>query len=65
MSKRQSLLLRWRKKPQAITQRNLSIQGMRGVAALFVVLFHASVFSGHQFGESGNQNWSYGCAFHS
>ena len=37
----------------AITQRNLSIQGMRGVAALFVVLFHASVFSRHQFGESG------------
>jgi peptidoglycan/LPS O-acetylase OafA/YrhL len=37
----------------AITQRNLSIQGMRGVAALFVVLFHASFYSGVQFGESG------------
>jgi peptidoglycan/LPS O-acetylase OafA/YrhL len=37
----------------AITRRNLSIQGMRGVAALFVLLFHASVYSGRHFGESG------------
>jgi exopolysaccharide production protein ExoZ len=33
--------------------RNLSIQSLRGVAALFVVLYHASVYSGRHFGDSG------------
>src|SRR6266853_2902165 len=37
----------------ATTRRNLSIQCLRGVAALFVALFHASVFSGRHFGDSG------------
>ena len=36
----------------AITQKNFSIQSVRGVAALFVVLFHASFYSGRYFGES-------------
>jgi exopolysaccharide production protein ExoZ len=37
----------------AITHKNLSIQSLRGLAALFVALFHASVFSGRHFGDSG------------
>jgi peptidoglycan/LPS O-acetylase OafA/YrhL len=36
--------------------KNLSIQSLRGVAALFVVLYHASVHSGRNFGESGWAN---------
>jgi len=37
----------------AITHKNLSIQGLRGLAALFVALFHASTHSGRYFGDSG------------
>jgi exopolysaccharide production protein ExoZ len=35
-----------------IARKNLSIQCLRGVAALFVVLYHASVYSGRHFGDS-------------
>ena len=37
----------------AITHKNLSIQCLRGLAALSVALFHASVHSGLHFGDSG------------
>jgi exopolysaccharide production protein ExoZ len=37
----------------ATIHKNLSIQCLRGLAALFVALFHASVFSGRHFGDSG------------
>jgi peptidoglycan/LPS O-acetylase OafA/YrhL len=37
----------------AATHKNLSIQCMRGIAALFVALYHASIFSGDYFGDSG------------
>src|SRR5690348_3383877 len=36
----------------AITHKNLSIQSLRGLAALFVALYHASAFSGAHFGDS-------------
>src|SRR5713101_557276 len=36
----------------ATTRRNLSIQCLRGLAALLVALFHASAFSGVHFGDS-------------
>jgi exopolysaccharide production protein ExoZ len=36
----------------AIAHKNLSIQCLRGLAALFVALFHASAFSGAHFGDS-------------
>jgi peptidoglycan/LPS O-acetylase OafA/YrhL len=39
----------------AATQKNLSIQCLRGVAALFVVLYHASFYSGLRF---GNSSWA-------
>ena len=42
----------------AITHKNLSIQSLRGLAALFVALFHASVFSGRHFGDSAGQQLS-------
>src|SRR5258708_30706513 len=38
---------------RAITHKNLSIQCLRGLAALSVALFHASVHSGLHFGDSG------------
>src|SRR6266436_8030614 len=41
-----------RKAAGAIPQKNLSIQCLRGMAALFVVLFHASVYSADHFGDS-------------
>src|SRR5216684_6743510 len=37
---------------RAITHKNLSIQCLRGLAALSVALFHASVHSGLHFGDS-------------
>jgi exopolysaccharide production protein ExoZ len=37
----------------AITHKNLSVQCLRGLAALSVALFHASVYSGLHFGDSG------------
>jgi exopolysaccharide production protein ExoZ len=36
-----------------ITHKNPSIQSLRGLAALFVALYHASGFSGAHFGDSG------------
>jgi peptidoglycan/LPS O-acetylase OafA/YrhL len=36
----------------AIARKNQSIQCLRGVAALFVVLYHASVYSSRHFGDS-------------
>jgi exopolysaccharide production protein ExoZ len=42
-----------RKTADAIAQKNELIQSVRGVAALFVALFHASVYCGRQFGQSG------------
>jgi exopolysaccharide production protein ExoZ len=42
------------RKPLSRTARkNEAIQCLRGLAALFVVLYHASVYCGRQFGESG------------
>ena len=37
----------------AVTHKNLSIQCLRGIAALFVVLYHASVYAADHFGQSG------------
>ena len=37
----------------AIAHKNLSIQCLRGLAALFVALYHASAFSVAHFGDSG------------
>jgi exopolysaccharide production protein ExoZ len=42
-----------RKAAGAVAHKNLSIQCLRGMAALFVVLYHASVYSGRRFGDSG------------
>jgi exopolysaccharide production protein ExoZ len=39
----------------AITQKNFSIQCLRGLAALFVVLYHASFYYGQHFGGFGWQ----------
>src|SRR6266436_1773442 len=37
----------------AVTHKNLSIQCLRGMAALFVALFHASTLAANHFGDSG------------
>ena len=37
----------------ATAHKNLSIQCLRGIAALCVVLYHASFYSGRRFGDSG------------
>jgi exopolysaccharide production protein ExoZ len=34
-------------------QKNSSMQSLRGLAALFVALYHASVYAGRQFGDAG------------
>jgi exopolysaccharide production protein ExoZ len=44
----------------AISQKNNSIQCLRGMAALFVVLYHASFYSGQYFGGSGWQTNFFG-----
>ena len=36
----------------AVTHKNLSIQCLRGMAAMFVALFHASAYSAERFGDS-------------
>jgi len=36
----------------AVTHKNLSIQCLRGMAAMFVALFHASAYSADRFGDS-------------
>ncbi len=38
----------------AVTHKNLSIQCLRGMAALFVALFHASVYAAGHFGDAGS-----------
>lgn len=41
-----------------VTHKNISIQCLRGVAALFVALSHASTYSAGRFGDSG---WTAAC----
>jgi exopolysaccharide production protein ExoZ len=42
----------------AIAHKNLSIQCLRGLAALFVALFHASIYSGYSAFHFGDSGWA-------